>query len=368
MTTASFAINKSKQDGNLMDFVREVREKLSQYETDVTVVDPAIMDEVDLSNLSAITEKINELYDETSTPVFKTGWKSLNEMTHGGLRRGEFVTSSGLQHNYKSGLTASLFCQIAKHNKPVLLDPKKKPLLVFFSMEDDLKLLFKFMYLYLYSNNNNCTAPDMQNISTDEMATYIQDELQDSGYNIKILRINPTEWGYIDVFNKIIKYELEGYEIHATFIDYLGKLSLRGCNNSGPTGTDLRDLFRRMRNFFATRKSLFFTPAQMSADAVRLVRSGVPSSTFVKEIANRNYYAGSTQLAQEIDLELYIHIADINKKAVLTVQRGKHRGFVTKKDKLYFTLDFPDNELPIQEELEKTTFGLIKESGDDFDL
>jgi hypothetical protein len=46
---------------------------------------------------------------------------------------------------------------------------------------------------------------------------------------------------------------------------------------------------------------------------------------FVKEIANKGYYAGSRQIDQEVDLELYIHIEIVNGTSWLTVQRGKHR-------------------------------------------
>ena len=115
-----------------------------------------------------------------------------------------------------------------------------------------------------------------------------------------------------------------------------------GCIKDGPMGTDLRDLFRRVRNYMSSKHILTITPHQLSSDSKRLIRNGVPDVEFVKEINGKGYYSSSTQLDQEIDLELYVHIATLNRKKYLTVQRGKHRLPTTiSEDEMFFLLPFP---------------------------
>ena len=78
-------------------------------------------------------------------------------------------------------------------------------------------------------------------------------------------RFNPTEFGYRDLFNVLLKYESEGYEIHALLIDYLNMMSKVGCVKD-TIGGDVRDLFRRIRNFTNSRKTLMITPHQLSSE------------------------------------------------------------------------------------------------------
>jgi hypothetical protein len=140
-----------------------------------------------------------------------------------------------------------------------------------------------------------------------------------------------------------------------------------GCIKDGPMGSDLRDLFRRVRNFGSSRKMLVVTPHQLSSDAKRLIRNGVPDVEFVKEIANKGYYDGSTKLDQEIDLELYIHIAKNGKLKYLTIQRGKHRLPTTiPEEEMYMLLPFPKKG-PISHDInsQKISIRSFTETGED---
>lgn len=80
----------------------------------------------------------------------------------------------------------------------------------------------------------------------------------------------------------------------------------------------------------------------MSTDAKQLIRDGT-GVDFVKDIANKGYYAGSRQIDQEVDLEIYIHIVKMNNASWLTCQRGKHRiPGVTKAEDLFCVMKFED--------------------------
>ena len=60
-------------------------------------------------------------------------------------------------------------------------------------------------------------------------------------------------------------------------------------------------------------------------NAYNLIKTDMPGIEFVKHIADKSYYADSSQLGQEIDLELFMHIVKINKEPYLAISRGKHR-------------------------------------------
>ena len=82
------------------------------------------------------------------------------------------------------------------------------------------------------------------------MASYVKQRLGINGYEIKLLRVDPTKWTYMHLLNKVLELEASGYEIHVLMVDYLGLLPTTGCL-VGPMGSDVRDMFRRVRNFCA---------------------------------------------------------------------------------------------------------------------
>lgn len=232
--------------------------------------------------------------------------------------------------------------QLPIYNKPVMKDPTKKPLSLLISFEDDAEIIVNFMYKYLY-NAEYGKSPDLKTVTSKEMGLYIKNKLSVNGFHIKILRVNPSEWTYKHLFNKILEYEANGFELHFLFLDYLSKLPTTGCLTSGPMGTDMRDLFNRIRNFVSgTRKVFTITPHQMSMDANQLLRNGVPPQDIPKEVANKNYYEGTKQIGQVVDGELHQHIAWIKKEPYLCIQRGKRRfPEIIPEELKYFRLPFP---------------------------
>jgi len=365
ISKASYQITTGRLDGDsITNYTQKLLTTLEALTTQTKTKDPGIVDEIDMSdedNVSVTVDKVKNNIDGGSKLI--SGWKELNVMTQGGFRRGEFWIIYALQHKYKSGFTRSLFMQLALHNTPKLTDPNKKPLMVFISFEDDADIMFDFMYKYLYYNEYD-KLPDLAEVTGADVAKYIKQKLTATGYHIKILRINPSDWTYKSLFNKILEYEANGYEMHSLFIDYLYKLPTTGCV-TGPAGVDVKDLFNRVRNLCSSKGILAVTPHQISSDGKQLIRNGVPDINFVKEIAGKDYSEGSKGVSQIADGELYLHIARIKRQPYLTVQRGKHRTpGILDDDKMYFTLPFPKGA-PIKENLNEdgdATFGGVKPS------
>ena len=337
---ASVAVNfnrdKIKKIGT---FVSELVSKLEPYQIEANRKDPAIVSAVDIgdaASLSTVFDEVKAMAD--SSGLLVTGWQGLNTMLQGGFRRGEQVVLPALQHKYKTGFTLSLFKQLAIYNKPIMINPNKKPCLVRISFEDALATNLQFLYQNLYFNETGKLA-DISSLSTGHLAGYVKEKLSVNGYHIKMLRVNASEWTYKDLHNYILELEANGYEIHACIVDYLPMLPTTGCED-GPMGHALRDLYRRTRNFFSARKITLLTPHQLSTDAKQLIRDG--RQDFVKLLPGMGYTAGSKQIDQEVDLEIYLHLEKLNGRTYLTIQRGKHRGVdVLPEADMYMVLPFP---------------------------
>jgi len=362
LSRAAYSVKHERSKiSNMNDFIVTLTSSLEQLQTNSNEKDPSVINEVDLNDAKGMITVLNEIKaNDDGTGILITGWQGLNRMTQGGFRRGEFAMIAALQHKYKTGFTLSVFSQIAMYNKPLLKDPTKKPLLLRISFEDNLTSNYQFIYQYLKFNETG-EETDINDVDPEYMYKYIKEKLTATGYDVKLMRVDPTNWTYKHIVNKILELESQGYEIHLCMVDYLSMVPTKGCITSGPTGTDLRDMFRRIRNFISGRSIAFITPHQLSTDAKELVRNG--SSNFVKLIAEKGYYSGSKQLDQEVDLELYLHIEKANKNSYLTVQRGKHRlpTIIEDEDK-YFALLFPKNN-PIPDDINKSDSSLRKVGG-----
>lgn len=353
VSKAAFQLNtNSIGDKTISDFITELTTNLEAHSMTTKVKDPGIIDEQDVGDEASLGNVIDRIKAQaTEGGRLVTGWKELNEMTQGGFRKGIMASVNALQHNYKSGFTQSLLMQFPRYNKPILDEPGKKPLIIYVSFEDDSTVYVEFMYRYLYYNENE-KLPDMENVDKSAMAKYIKEKLSVNGYHVKMVRVNPSEWTYKHLFNKILEYEANGYEIHAMLIDYLSKLPTTGCIQ-GPAGTDLRDLYQRVRNFATSKNILTITPHQLSSDAKSLMRNGLSSIGFLKEIASRGYTEGSKQLDQVLDMEINLTRTTVNRKWHLAVGRGKDRQpGILDDDKMFFMLPFPP-KAPIMENVNK---------------
>ena len=364
---------KIKTESSLVSIEKNMSEMLEKFTKLINLKQDkgtGVVEEVDIDSddetLSNVVDRIKKRRD--SKFIYKTGWECINTMLQGGLRLGEFTTIAGLQHNYKTGFTLSLFTQIVTINEPIQRYENKKPLAVLFSLEDENESVFEFIYRYLKITYDNEVIEDFQKLSNDEIVNYIKDKLKMKGWSVKIIRMDPNEINWFDIKRKIDIFTLEGYDVQVVFIDYLSQIRKDGLAQ-GPVGNDIKDLFKKARNFANINKILLVTPHQLSQDANQLLRNQLPPLEFVKHIANRNYYDGSKKIAQEIDLELYIHIAKKDKKPVLTVQRGKHRGHPNIDDNLkYVLLEFViKNKAPIPADNEHYK-PCIKTDEDDIDL
>lgn len=359
---------------NFSDYLKNTLTELEPLANMVSSMkDPAIVNEVDFEN----TESVELVFEEVrninnNTGVYQFGWQGLNIMTQGGVRRGEAVGWEALQHKYKTGSTLTAFMQIALHNKPIVTkaeaEANKKPLLLRVSFEDSLTNNLQFMYQYLKEIQGfHITKTDFEQLSAQEMSAFVMKQLTATGFQIKMLRVDPSQWTYSSLMNKVIELEAQGYAVHVLMTDYLLMMPTTGCTQ-GALGADKRDMVRRVRNFCAARDIAFMTPFQLSTEANQLLRNGVPEHQFVNEIAEKNYTDGCKTIGQELDLEIYVHTFMHKRKKYLAFRRGKHRGRpdIPVEDK-FCMYRFPTLTTPVLEDIngENASFAKLPKDFED---
>ena len=314
----------------ITDVGRFIIEYIEELEKVATISegekDEAILTSIDFGK----PDEIGDLYEKDKVNgegefIYRTGKKAINRMLQGGIRPGNFVLINALQHKNKTGFTLDLFREIATLNKPRIKDPNKKPLLLWISFEDKTQKNLRTLYTSQKYNETLEYIKIDPHLTKEDFIKGFLPQMTATGFHIKMYRINPTDWTFHALFGLIMKLETEGYALEGLFCDYLGMLPTIGCNKNGPTGTDMRELFRRVRNFCESRNAFFVTPHQLSSDAKALIRVDIPEAEFVKIIAEKGYTSGSKQLDQEVDIELYIHLFKYKGNTIFSIMRGKHR-------------------------------------------
>lgn len=358
---------------NFSDYLKNTISELEPLTNTISSIkDPAIVNEVDFENPDSVTTVFEEVKSlNNNSGVYKLGWQGVNRMTQGGIRRGEFVAIEALQHKYKTGTSLSTFMQIALHNTPIVTKEEaelnKKPLLFRISFEDSLTNNLQFMYQYLKAVEGvTVSQKDFEHLTAKEMSEYILKKLTVNSFYIKMIRVDPSQWSYTSIINKVIELEAQGYAVHVLMLDYLLKIPTTGCVQ-GPAGVDKRDLVRRMRNFCSARNIACITPVQLSTEAKQLIRNGVPEHQFVNEIAEKGYTDGCKTIDQEVDLELYVHLFTHKRKKYLAFRRGKHRLSTVIPDEDKFCMyRFPNLNTPVLEDINGEDTSFTKLPKDDF--
>lgn len=329
---------------DINQFINELVSQLEPLQQNNTSKDPGIVTELDIGDDSSMRQVFEEMQNiNQGNSIYKTGWQGLNNMTQGGLRPGETVFIGALQHKYKTGCTLSVFGQIAQFNHAAnfLVDKAKKPLLLRISFEDELFNNLEFLYQYLKYDETR-ERVQMKGLSIEEMSSYVKEKLQLNGWHVKMLRVDPDQWTYRSICNKIIELEAQGYEVKVLMLDYLYKVSKVGCSNGGITGGEVADLVNKIRNFCSAKKILHITPHQFSTEAKNLLRSGMPEDQFLNEIAEKGYWEGNKGLDRIFDLGILIHLFKYKGEWFLCFRRDKHRISTILDDKYkYFLMKFP---------------------------
>jgi len=318
---------------NLLRHVLEADAEDDIYESD------AIMSEVMFDSTIRDNKYVTEAGDNRR--VYKTGLSYYNDTSGGGFKEGECIIQGALSHQNKSGISISACCGIPILNKFEEVDGKK-PLYVHLSFEDPYDIIIKRYYETIYMTYNNGEYPDLSIVTITEMTEYVRDMLSKNGMHVLVTTVNPTLWGYNDMFKYIRRLEAKGYKVLFLLNDYLDKLGGTGLDKSGPIGSDKKELLRKTRNHFAKTGVTYFSPWQYNSKLKDMITQGLEPEMVPKFAAGKSMYQGNGTLDTDIDLEYGGHISTANGESFMGLMRGKHRGAdFLPEDSRYGVYKFP---------------------------
>lgn len=326
---------------DLKKWFAELVGNLEPYTITSEEKDPNVNAAIDFTNpgsVSSVVDSMLEMADDSALLV--TGWQGLNAALDGGFRPGEQWVFGAMEHNWKTGTSLSIFRQIVQYNEAKTVhNHDRKPCLLRISLEDTAEMNMQFLFKSIYENENPGQLVTDQEFEPQYIKDYVTKFMNQNGWSVFMFEMNPSSMTYKDICNEVLKLEARGYEVRLCMLDYLMKITTVGCRQ-GAQGVDLLNLYEKIKAFMIQRKCTMITPHQLSSDTKAKVREG--TDNFVKEMLRAGYYAGTKQLAQVIDGEIFMNIEyDKNGEAYMTFQRGKHRKIrQTPIEFLYFVLKF----------------------------
>lgn len=290
--------------GDKLEEVKLLAGKLEDFTSGQISEDPGVVISFTLDEEEKLEAVFHEIKNRSEgVGGYRFGFKLINKMVGGTMESGKLVSLGALQHQHKTGTSLALFRQILMYNIPLITDfvedegktkeeidqedrdyvyneedwvlyddpyfmrkvpvialkhpfkgktPKRKPLAIRISSEDEMTDNIQQIFNNIYFNVEK-VAPDINNFTERQMIDYVKFHLQRNGWSVLFERINPSEWTYRSVIQKVLDQEARGYEVKVFMIDYLGMIPTRGCEE-GPAGHALRDMFRRVRNFMSAWK------------------------------------------------------------------------------------------------------------------
>lgn len=328
------------------EYIRNIILELEITSAKAVAKDPAIVGTMNFSDDDSMREVFENVASSNSEGLtFTTGWRELNTALQGGPRPGDTMIIGALQHNYKSGMSLTVFAHMAIYNKPKCKDPSKKPLMYRVSFEDPLRNNAQFLYQLLKYDETR-EPIDVKGVSIEDMWKYVQKRMSATGYHVILEEVNPNNWTYQSLINRVVELESEGYVVEVLCCDYLAKLPTTGCVQ-GSMGDDMLDMLSRIRAFSSANGIIFVSPHQLSTEAKRLLQT-TPQDQFLHAIKGGGFFEKTKGLDRIYDIGVLIHIVNSAAGDFLHVVVDKHRfpSVVDSSLKSFF-LEMPSCKMPI---------------------
>jgi len=305
-------LNPVHQQTALQDLLSAANEVPGIFQS-TTMIDTSadgMVEKVDFSNLESIGEAIEKHKERTIKGVTRFGLQGLNLMfwPHGGATQGESIVFNALSHNYKSGILMSAAKWTAMYNTPPKDPSGLKPLILFFSLENEayqnMMQMFRQHYETVYQKSS-------KELTDDQVKLFIYEWFNERGYTLIIERWLPSDFGFLELVKRVTYYENSGYKIHTMIIDYMNTMK-KDSGDGKSTGMDgggnhlaVRRLYSATINFTKSKGITLFTAHQLNRKAYELSNSGVVN--VVKKFSPE-HLADSMDVQREVDTAVYMYI------------------------------------------------------------
>lgn len=344
----------------LDEFVDSLIDKLTATQLNTGQKDKAVINDIRFDDTDGQMEEVFEKYidEEEGKSSWILPWKALGDAFQGFWKSGDTVLIGAMQHNYKTSFTLSLFKGLAVFNKAndFRTDPSLEPCISRISFEDNMVNNLSFLALNILWNKNfkegSNKPSDISNLNSNDMTTLVIDELTQNGWKIHMARVNGDEWSYKDVIKKTLTLASEGYDVKAQILDYLFMVSKAGLEFNS-MGSDVRNLLRKMRNFYGAKEILGITPSQLSPAVKKLISEGVVAKNDLLEyICDLGMFSESSKLPEEPEIVFYLNKVKTSEAEFLHILVEKHRTskVLINASLKSFYLRFPDNGMCIPDD------------------
>lgn len=289
---------------------------------------PLVVKGGSLNDTELLAKQFKEAIEQINQEgLMRTGYKGFNRMLHvGGLIRGDCYVVGARRGMNKTGMTLDITLDVPHFNKPYMFDVNKKPLILHITKENSYDQNLRYIAERCYYLKHGKLLNYKDGITEEYVTGLIEEYVGRYGYHFESIWVPGGSATVMDLQQIVLQYEKKGYEIHLLTIDYLALVDKAGLE-SHTAGAEIRDAFRRMRNFCNPKKITLLTPHQVSSQATELVRQG--EINFVEKVAGMDYWDGSKRLTQEIDVEVIINVERVKKDGVThsyqTMCIGKNR-------------------------------------------
>lgn len=303
-----------------------------------TTSDPSIIDMSDIGKLEEVFKKAEQLVSEGG--ILKFPYKGMNRMfgENDGGRRGEYIAVHALAGHNKTGTLLDIFISMCLFNTPQLLDPEKKPLHVYFTIEDPVTEIVRKIFVMLRQHEDGLPV-DMRGVTYQEQAKYVSEKLAEKGFHVKIVDFENggSPFKYLNYLENFIE---EGYEIISVGCDYVNLLDREAVGKNN-IADNTKGLHRIISDWTKPRDIFHYTAGQLSADARTLMR--LYPEEFITRLTDQGYYENCKSLSTEFDMEFFIYKRIHNGVTWQEFQWGKHRklGATHESDKHFAMKYYP---------------------------
>ena len=130
--------------------MRDAKESIEDAKKNVSLSD---------AGFGSVVSNIIHKERNPSTKI-KTGIQFMNNMLNGGWEKGRLYCALGVAKGFKSGFMLNALCMAKKFNNIATKDPKKKPVIVYLTMENSIEETITRMWNYCFGDESNIAEFD----------------------------------------------------------------------------------------------------------------------------------------------------------------------------------------------------------------
>ena len=294
---------------NLDQHIDALRDELT--ETHKAMLQHRVLEEDNEIGLNDETRdiKLLECIEEIREPsrVLKTGITMLNQMLRGGFEQAREYCLFALPGEGKSTTLKEIAINILKHNKGYICrDKTKRPLLLYFSMENRLQ---EDMQILLNMAGCNIDIHDKR-YTKEQILDMWNNSIFNDPDGIKFVYIYKSVYSITTQYirDKIEQFEDEGYETIAVIQDYMKRIMPASSSKEQEERVKLGIISNEFRAIAIDYRLAFITASQLNRDGAKDIIPRRDSGEYDKVMSSiASYYIGESALINEnIDYSIFL--------------------------------------------------------------